>query len=185
MTTRKSITTPLSREDVQNLNIGDEILLSGDVYTARDAAHKRLIETFEKGERLPFEPEGQVIYFVGPTPARPGHIIGSAGPTTAARMNKYSPTMIKLGIRGLIGKGAVGDEVHKAMQKYGTVYFLAIGGTGAYLRHTITAVEVIAYEELGPEAIRKLTLKEFPCIVAQDAHGGNLFVEGRRKYEQD
>jgi len=178
----KRVFTPFTNELVDSLKIGDRISLSGNLYTARDAAHKRLIQLMEKREKLPFEIKGQVIYYVGPTPAPPGEIIGSAGPTTAYRMSKYAPSLIALGLKGMIGKGAVSPETQEAMKQHKAVYFLATGGAGALLREHITASEIVAYEDLGPEAIRKFTVKDFPVIVAQDCHGGDLFVEGRKRF---
>ena len=180
----KKVFTPLTDQVVEDLRIGDRVLLSGIIYTARDAAHIRLVECIEKGEKFPFEPQGQVIYYVGPTPARPGQVIGSAGPTTAYRMSKYAPKLIVLGIKGFIGKGAVAEETMEAMKKYKAVYFLATGGTGVYISQFITKSELVCYEDLGAEAVRRLEVKDMPVIVAQDCWGGNLFVEGRKKYSQ-
>jgi fumarate hydratase subunit beta len=177
------LTTPLSKEDVKKLKAGDVVYLNGTIYTARDAAHKRLVELLEKGEELPFPIEGSVIYFVGPTPPKPGDPIGSAGPTTSYRMDSYSPTMLKHGSRGMIGKGKRNQEVKDACVKYGGVYFGATGGAGALLGKKIKSAEVIAYPELGPEAVRKLEVEDFPVTVINDTYGNDLYQMGREKYE--
>ncbi|MDY7030936.1 MAG: Fe-S-containing hydro-lyase [Thermodesulfobacteriota bacterium] len=182
MTQPKRVTTPLSDSDTEKLKIGDEVLINGFIYTGRDAAHKRLVSLINEGKELPFDISGQIIYFVGPTPPKPGQVIGSAGPTTSYRMDAYSPYLIEKGLKGMIGKGARSQEVVDAMKKHKCVYFAAIGGAGALLAKSITGAEVIAYEDLGPEAIRKLEVKDFPVIVAQDIHGGNLYVEGVKTY---
>jgi len=176
------LTTPLKSEDVDKLRIGDRVLLNGIVYTARDAAHKRLIQLIEAGEPLPFDVEGQVIYYVGPSPAKPGQAVGAAGPTTSYRMDAYAPTLIERGLKGMIGKGKRNDAVKDAMQNHKAVYFAAIGGAGALMAKSILSAEIIAYPELGPEAIRKLEVKNFPVIVANDAHGGDLYEEGAKAY---
>lgn len=176
------LTTPLRREDVEKLRIGDRVLLNGIVYTARDAAHKRLVDLLHAGEPLPFDLEGQVIYYVGPSPAKPGRPVGAAGPTTSYRMDAYAPELIQRGLRGMIGKGARNDAVKAAMQEHGAVYFAAIGGAGALMAQSILSAEVIAYPELGPEAVRRLEVKDFPVIVANDCHGGDLYEEGVRRY---
>ena len=175
---------PLKDEDIEKLRSGQKAIITGYIYTARDAAHKKLVELLEKNESLPFDPTGQIIYFVGPTPAKPGQVIGSAGPTTSGRMNKYSPFMLKAGLKGMIGKGEMGSEVNKALQEYKGVYFVATGGAGALIAKKISESEIVAYEELGPEAIRRLKVTDFPVIVAQDCHGGNLFLEGVEKYRR-
>ncbi len=182
-TEQKRLTTPFSDKEVMDLRIGDIVLLSGTVYTARDAAHKKLVELLEKGEKLPIDPTGQIIYYVGPSPAKPGKPIGSAGPTTSGRMNPYAPKLIAAGLKGMIGKGEMGLEVVEAMKKYKAVYFTATGGAAALIAQRITASEVVAYEDLGAEAIRKLTVKDFPINVAQDCYGGNLYIEGVKKYK--
>ncbi len=182
MSDEKKLTPPLTDETVEDLKIGDNVLITGTIYTARDAAHKRLVELVEKGEDLPFDIKGQIIYFVGPTPAKPGQAIGSAGPTTSYRMNAYTPTLIKAGQKGMIGKGEMGPEVVEAMKKHKAVYFAAVGGAGALISKAITKAEVIAYDDLGAEAIRKLEVKDFPVVVALDCHGGNLYKEGIEKY---
>ncbi|NPA51244.1 MAG: Fe-S-containing hydro-lyase [Epsilonproteobacteria bacterium] len=177
------MTTPLSNEDIEKLKAGDIVYLSGVIYTARDAAHKRLVELIEKGEELPFELEGSVIYYVGPTPPKPGEPIGSAGPTTSYRMDSYAPILIKHGQKGMIGKGKRNQEVRDACQKYKAVYFGATGGAGALISKAIKSAEIIAYPELGPEAIRKLVVEDFPVTVINDAYGNDLYEIGRKKYE--
>lgn len=176
------LTTPLKNEDVEKLRIGDRVLLNGVIYTARDAAHKRLVQLLEAGEALPFELEGQVIYYVGPSPPKPGRPIGAAGPTTSYRMDAYAPELISRGLKGMIGKGARNQTVKDAMQKHKAVYFAAIGGAGALMAQSILSAEVIAYPELGPEAIRRLEVKNFPVIVANDTAGGDLYDEGIKAY---
>ena len=177
-----SITTPLSKEDARSLKAGDSVLLTGVIYTARDAAHKRLCELAAQGKELPMDIKDAVIYFVGPTPARPGEAIGSAGPTTSYRMDAYSPTLIGLGQTGMIGKGKRGPEVIAAMKEHGAVYFGAIGGAGALLSKCIKKAEVIAYEDLGAEAIRRLEVEDFPVVVIIDSEGNNLYETGRQEY---
>ena len=179
------ITTPLTDDVVTKLKIGDQVLISGTIYTGRDAAHKKLTDSLAKGEPLPFDPKGQIIYFVGPTPAKPGKAIGSAGPTTSYRMNAYSPTMLDAGLKGMIGKGEMSQEVRDKLKEHKGCYFLAIGGAGALIAKSITAAEVIAYDELGPEAVRRLTVEDFPAIVVFDCHGGNLFQEGIKEYGRE
>ena len=176
------ITTPLTREAVRNLKAGDSCLISGVIYTARDAAHKRLCELVEAGKPLPMDVADSIIYFVGPTPAKPGQAIGSAGPTTSYRMDAYSPTLIRQGLTGMIGKGKRGPEVVAAMKENGAVYFGAIGGCGALLSKCIKKAEVIAYEDLGAEAIRRLEVEDFPAIVIIDSEGNNLYETGRKDY---
>lgn len=178
----KHITTPLTLEKVRELHCGDAVRLTGTVYTARDAAHKRLCELAAQGKPLPFDPTDSVIYFVGPAPAKPGEAIGSAGPTTSYRMDAYSPTMIALGQRGMIGKGKRSDEVVEAMKQHGAVYFGAIGGAGAYLARCIKKAEVIAYEDLGAEAVRRLEVEDLPLFVIIDSEGNNLYARGRAEY---
>ena len=178
----KKITAPLSHEAARTLRAGDSCLISGTIYTARDAAHKRLCELIEKGEKLPFDVENSIIYFVGPTPAKPGQAIGSAGPTTAYRMDAYSPALIKMGQTGMIGKGKRSSEVISSMKEHGAVYFGATGGCGALLSKCIKASEIVAYEDLGAEAIRKLTVEDFPVVVIIDSLGNNLYETGRREY---
>lgn len=176
------LTTPLSTHHVEALSIGDRILLNGVLYTARDAAHKRLVQLLENGSPLPFYLEGQVIYYVGPSPPKPGRPIGAAGPTTSYRMDPYAPALIARGIKGMIGKGARNQTVKDAMMRYKAVYFAAIGGAGALMARSVLSAEVIAYPELGPEAVRKLEVRDMPVIVANDTRGGDLYEEGVRKY---
>ena len=176
------ITTPQTREAVANLKAGDSCLISGVIYTARDAAHKRLVELVEAGKEMPLDVKDSIIYFVGPTPAKPGQAIGSAGPTTSYRMDAYSPTMIAQGQTGMIGKGKRSPEVIAAMKEHGAVYFGAIGGCGALLSKCIKKAEVIAYEDLGAEAIRRLEVEDFPVIVIIDSEGNNLYETGRNAY---
>lgn len=177
-----SIKAPLSREAAKTLKAGDSCLISGVIYTARDAAHKRLCELVAQGKELPLEIRDAVIYFVGPTPEKPGQAIGSAGPTTSYRMDAYSPTLIAQGQTGMIGKGKRGPEVIAAMKEHGAVYFGAIGGCGALLSKCIKKAEIIAYEDLGAEAIRRLEVEDFPAIVIIDSEGNNLYETGRQAY---
>ena len=176
------ITAPLTREKAKALRSGDSCLISGVIYTARDAAHKRLCELVAQGKELPLEIKDAIIYFVGPTPARPGEAIGSAGPTTSYRMDAYSPTLIALGQTGMIGKGKRSPEVVAAMKEHGTVYFGAIGGCGALLSCCIKKAEVIAYEDLGAEAIHRLEVEDFPVVVVIDSQGNNLYETGPEAY---
>jgi len=165
------------------LRAGDNVLLSGVLYVARDAAHKRMVEALDQGKNLPFDIRGQTIYYMGPSPARPGQIIGSAGPTTSRRLDSYSPRLIAEGLKGMIGKGSRSPAVRDAMIEHGAVYMAAIGGTGALISKSITRSEVIAYEELGPEAILRLEVTSFPATVINDIHGGDLYEEGKAKYK--
>ena len=176
------ITTPLTHEMAQSLKAGDSCLISGTIYTARDAAHKRVCELVAAGKELPFDVKDSIIYFVGPTPAKPGQAIGSAGPTTSYRMDAYSPILIRQGLTGMIGKGKRGAEVVQAMKNCGAVYFGAIGGCGALLSKCIKKAEIVAYEDLGAEAIRRLEVEDFPAIVVIDAQGNNLYESGREAY---
>ncbi len=175
--------TPLTSEDTKKLKAGDVVYLSGVLYTARDAAHKRLVELLEKGEELPFDLEGSVIYFVGPTPPKPGDPIGSAGPTTSYRMDSYSPTMLAHGSKGMIGKGGRSQEVKDACVKYDGIYFGATGGAGALLGKRIKSAKVVAYPELGPEAVRRIEVEDFPVTVINDTYGNDLYQQGRAQYE--
>ena len=178
------ITTPLDEETVARLRAGDRVLLSGVVYTARDAAHRRLVEAIRRGDPLPFELKGQVIYYAGPSPAPPGRPIGSIGPTTSGRMDPYTIPLLELGLKGMIGKGRRSGEVKEALKEFKAVYFAAIGGAAAlYARHVVSA-EVIAYEDLGPEAIRRLVLDGMPLFVVNDIYGGDLYEEGVRKWRR-
>lgn len=176
------ITAPLTHEAAKALKAGDSCLISGVIYTARDAAHKRLCELIEAGKELPIDLNESVIYFVGPTPAKPGQAIGSAGPTTSYRMDAYSPSLIARGQTGMIGKGKRGPEVISAMKEHGAVYFGAIGGCGALLSKCIKSAEIVAYEDLGAEAIRRLEVVDFPAIVIIDSNGNNLYESGREEY---
>ena len=178
----RKIHTPLTREEARTLRAGESCLLSGVIYTARDAAHKRLCERLDRGEELPMDIRDAVIYFVGPTPAKPGQAIGSAGPTTSYRMDAYSPKLIRAGLTGMIGKGKRGDEVVAAMKECGAVYFGAIGGCGALLSRCIRKAEVIAYDDLGAEAVRRLEVEDFPVVVVIDSEGNNLYKTGRKAY---
>ncbi len=176
------IKTPLSHEAARTLKAGDSCLISGVIYTARDAAHKRLCELIDSDQPLPLDIKDSIIYFVGPTPAKPGQAIGSAGPTTSYRMDAYSPALIAKGQTGMIGKGKRGDEVVEAMKQHGAVYFGAIGGCGALLSKCIKKAEVIAYDDLGAEAIRRLEVEDFPVIVVIDSEGKNLYEIGKAQY---
>jgi fumarate hydratase subunit beta len=177
------LTTPLTDEMVSSLEIGDKVFLSGVVYTARDAAHKRLIDLLDAGKPLPFDIKGQVIYYVGPSPAKPGGVIGAAGPTTSYRMDPYAPRLMELGLKGMIGKGKRAPAVKESMVKYKAVYFGATGGAGALISRAIKASEVIAYEELGPEAIRRMVVENFPAVVINDIQGRDLYEEGIKEYQ--
>jgi len=179
------LTTPLSNQDIENLKIGDKVLLNGVLFTGRDAAHKRLFDLIKKGEDLPIDLKGQVIYYVGPTPAKPGKPIGSAGPTTSYRMDPFAPTLIGLGLKGMIGKGNRSQEVIESMKKYKAVYFGATGGAGALIAKRIKKATVVAYEDLGPEAIRRLEVEDFPVTVVNDCNGGDLYKEGIKRFAID
>ncbi|MBE0479284.1 Fe-S-containing hydro-lyase, partial [Candidatus Aerophobetes bacterium] len=174
----------LSDKDVEKLKIGDKVLLSGIIYTARDAAHKRLVETLKEGKTLPFDPKGQIIYYVGPAPARQGKVIGPAGPTTSYRMDPYAIFLLDAGIKGMIGKGSRSAQVKDAMVKYRAVYFAATGGAAALLSEQIKKAELIAYEDLGTEAIRKLKVEDFPVIVVNDVRGKDLYEEGVKNWSK-
>ena len=176
------VKAPLSRETARSLHAGDSVLISGVIYTARDAAHKRLCQLAAEGKPLPFDVENSVIYYVGPTPAKPGQAIGSAGPTTAYRMDAYSPTLIRLGQTGMIGKGKRSEEVVAAMKECGAVYFGAVGGCGALLGSCIKKAEIVCYEDLGAEALRRLEVENFPAVVIIDSFGNNLYESGRKAY---
>ncbi len=178
----KRITLPLTEEIAKTLKAGDRVLLTGIIYTSRDAGHKRMCETLAKGEPLPIDPMNATIYYVGPTPAKPGTVIGSAGPTTSGRMDAYAPTMMSVGARGMIGKGARLPEVVDAMKKYTGVYFGAIGGAGALLAKCIKSAKLIAYEDLGAEALRELYVEDMPLMVIIDSEGNNLYELGREEY---
>lgn len=176
------LTPPLTDEDVAGLRAGDRVLITGTMLTGRDAAHKRLVDLIEKGDELPVDLKGQIIYFVGPTPTRPGEAIGSAGPTTSYRMDAYSPILIEKGLKGMIGKGSRSREVVEAMVKHKAVYFAAVGGAAALISRRIVSSEILAYEELGPEAIRRLQVKDFPVIVVNDIEGNDLYEQGVKEY---
>jgi len=176
------LTTPVNDDEIKKLRIGQNVLLNGVIYTGRDAAHKKLVELLDSGQELPIDLKGQVIYYVGPSPARPGQIIGSAGPTTSGRMDIYAPKLIALGLKGMIGKGQRSPAVIKAMQKYNAVYFAAVGGAAALISKSIKKCEVVAYPELGPEAIYRLEVENFPVIVVNDTLGEDLYKEGTKKY---
>lgn len=184
MTNKIHITTPLTDEIISNLKSGDEVLISGTIYTARDAAHKKLIDSINSGESLPFDIKNAIIYYVGPSPKKPGDVIGSAGPTTSYRMDAYTPTLLDLGLKGMIGKGSRNKNVVESIKKNHAVYFAAIGGAGALISSTIKSSEVIAYEELGPEAVHKLTVENFPAIVVLDSNGNDLYTIEREKYKK-
>ena len=175
---------PLTKEGNESLKSGDVVLLSGVLYTARDAAHARMKEAIANGEDLPIDPEGQIIYFTGPAPARPGHALGPAGPTTASRMDPYSPLLIERGLKGMVGKGLRSREVRDSMQEHGCVYFGAVEGTAALLADRVKKAEVVAYEDLGAEAIRRLVVEDFPVVVVNDLHGGDLYLEGRERWRR-
>ena len=178
----RKITLPLTEELAKTLKAGDEVLVTGTIYTSRDTGHKRMCETLAKGEPLPFNPENANICYVRPTPAKPGQVIGSAGPTTSGRMDAYAPTMMSVGARGMIGKGARLPEVVEAMKKYSGVYFGAIGGAGALLARCIKKCELVAYEDLGAEALRELYIEDMPLVVIIDSEGNNLYEIGRQDY---
>ena len=180
-----NLNAPFSAQDVEPLKAGDVVRLSGVLFTARDAAHARMAEAIESGEPLPFDPEGQVVYFTGPAPARPGHALGPAGPTTASRMDSYSPLLIERGLKGMVGKGLRSDKVKRAMREHGCVYFGAVEGTAALLARCVTEVELVAYEDLGAEAIRRLVVEDFPVVVVNDLHGGDLYIEGRERWRRE
>jgi len=179
------ISSPLSAEVVEQLRVGTKVLISGVIYTGRDAAHKRLVAALDAGEELPFDLHGQTIYYVGPSPARPGRVIGSAGPTTSSRMDVFAPRLMETGLRAMIGKGDRSAAVREAIERYRGVYFVAVGGAAALIAKSIKAAEVIAYEDLGPEAIRRLEVDRFPAIVGNDAHGGDLFEQGQAAYRRE
>lgn len=180
----QNIASPIDDKAIAELTAGSKILISGLIYAARDAAHKRLIQALEEGEKLPFDPKGQTIYYMGPSPAKPGQVIGSAGPTTSSRMDAYTPPLLAAGLRAMIGKGARSPEVREALKKYKAVYFATIGGAGALLHKSIKRVEAVAYEDLGPEAILRLEVEDFPAIVANDIYGADLFEQGKTKYQR-
>lgn len=178
----KTITTPLIKEEVRQLKAGDQVMITGDLYTSRDAGHARMVDQLKKGEALPFDVKNALIYYVGPAPAKPGEVIGSAGPTTSYRMDPFAPTLIKEGLSGMIGKGYRSQEVIDSMKKYEAVYFAAVGGAATLIASRIIEAEVIAYDDLGTEALRRLKVKDFPCIVVIDSEGNNLYESEKTRY---
>lgn len=180
----KHISTPLTQEKLKTLKSGDSVLISGTMYTGRDAAHQRLVDAINNGDKLPFDPKNAIIYYVGPAPTKPGNVIGSAGPTTSYRMDDLTVPLLELGLTGMIGKGLRSKTVVDSMQKNGAIYFAAIGGAGALIANTIKECEIIAFEDLGPEAVRKLTVVDFPAVVIIDTKGNNLYETERKKYQK-
>lgn len=180
----KEIQVPLTEQDIENMKAGDYIYLTGTIYTARDAAHKRMYDSMKKGESLPIELEGNILYYLGPSPAREGQVIGSAGPTTSSRMDKYTPDMLRAGLKGMVGKGKRSPEVIEAIKKYHAVYFAAVGGAGALLSQCIKEAEVVAYDDLGTEAIRRLYIEKLPVIVVIDKDGNNLYKTASIKWKK-
>ncbi len=178
----QKITSPIDAATIEQLKAGDQLLISGIIYTARDAAHKKMVEALDKGEPLPFDIRGQTIYYMGPSPAKPGEVIGAAGPTTSGRMDAYAPRLMEVGLRAMIGKGLRLPEVKEAMKKHKAVYMAAIGGAGALISKCIKSAEVVAYEELGAEALRKLEVEDLPVTVVNDIQGGDLYEAGKAKY---
>ncbi|MEE1076363.1 MAG: Fe-S-containing hydro-lyase [Acutalibacteraceae bacterium] len=181
----KKITLPITDEDIENLNAGDSVLLSGTIITGRDAAHKRLYELAQKGEAFPVDIKGEIIYYVGPAPAKPGYAVGPAGPTSSYRMDKYAPTLMDLGLKGMIGKGARNQDVIDAIVRNHGVYFAAIGGAAALIAKSIKAEELLCYDDLGTEAIRRYTIENFPCIVVIDSKGNNVYESEPKKYREE
>jgi fumarate hydratase subunit beta len=180
----KRISVPLDQATIDDLRAGDHVLISGTVLTARDAAHKRLVETLEWGDPLPVDLAGQVVYYVGPAPARPGQPIGSAGPTTSGRLDPYTPALLEAGMKGMIGKGYRSPDVRSAIAAHGAIYFAALGGTGALLAQRITTAEIVAYQDLGTEAIHRLTVVDFPAIVVNDRYGGDAYQDALKEYAE-
>ncbi|WP_276789393.1 Fe-S-containing hydro-lyase [Veillonella magna] len=178
------LTTPLTEEVSRKLKVGDSVLITGKIYSARDAAHKVMTEALARGEKLPIDWHDKIVYYLGPTPAKPGDPIGSAGPTTSGRMDAYTPTMLEQGIKGMIGKGSRSQAVVDAMKKHGVTYFAAVGGAAALIAKSIKKYEVIAYEDLGPEALAELTVEDFPCIVVGDTEGNNFYELGQKPYRE-
>jgi len=181
----KAVIPPLTDADAEALTAGDRVRITGVLYTARDAAHARLLPLIESGQALPLDVRGQIIYYTGPSPARPGQVVGSVGPTTAGRMDEYTPRLLRLGLKGSIGKGARSQPVKDALKEHKAVYFGAIGGAGAVLSRFVTKLEVVAYEDLGTEAIRRLLVEDFPAIVINDCFGGDLYVNGMKEYARE
>lgn len=178
------VTTPLTDDTIEQLHAGDRVTITGTIYVARDAAHKRMIEALDRGDSLPFDPRGQIVYYMAPSPAKPGKPIGSAGPTTAYRMDPYAPRLLEAGLKGMIGKGNRSSDVRDALQKHKGVYFAAIGGAAALIARSIKEAEVIAYDDLGAEAVLRLTVQDLPAIVVNDIYGGDAYEEGRKRYQQ-
>lgn len=176
------MTPPLTSVDVESLAVGDEVKICGNIYVARDAAHKRLVELIKSGKNLPFDPEGQILYYMGPTPAKPGQAIGSAGPTTASRVDSYTPLLLSLGIKATIGKGYRSDAVRQAMRDEKAVYLAAIGGAGALISQSIIEREIVAWPELGPEALQRLRVEHMTCFVVNDTEGGDLYTQGKGRF---
>jgi fumarate hydratase subunit beta len=176
------LTTPLTDDVIEQLHAGDDVTITGVIYVGRDAAHKRMVATLDAGEPLPFDPQGQIIYYMGPAPAKPGDPIGSAGPTTSGRMDPYAPRLMEAGLKGMIGKGNRAQPVRDAMQKHKALYFAAIGGAGALIAKSIKKADVVAYDELGAEALRRLEVENFPAIVVNDIYGGDAYQDGIRQY---
>jgi fumarate hydratase subunit beta len=181
----KDITTPLTDADVESLKAGDRVRITGVLYTARDAAHARLFPLIEKGERLPIDVKGHIIYYTGPTPAQPGQVVGAIGPTTASRMDTFTPALLELGLKGTMGKGYRGQAVKDALRRYKAVYLGAIGGAGAVLSRHVKTLAIVAYEDLGTEAIRRLEVEAFPAIVLNDCHGGDLYQDGQKQFARE
>lgn len=178
------IRAPLTDEVIRELRAGDQVTIDGVIYVGRDAAHKRLVEALDRGEKLPFDPKGQIIYYMGPSPAPPGRVIGAAGPTTSGRMDAYAPRLMAEGLKGMIGKGVRSPAVKDAIKEYKAVYFAGIGGTGALAAKRIKSSQVVAFEELGPEALLRLEVEDFPVTVINDIYGGDLYEDGIAKYRQ-
>jgi len=181
---QKKITSPFNDKTIADLKAGDQVLISGVMYVGRDAAHKRLVEALNKGDKMPFDVKGQVIYYMGPSPTKPGNVIGSAGPTTSGRMDAYTPRMLEAGLKGMVGKGLRTKDVKDAIKKYKAVYLASVGGAAALIAKRIVKSEIIAYEELGPEALLRIEVKDFPAIVINDMYGGDLYEEGKTKYRK-
>ena len=179
-----SIKTPLTDKTLKNLKTGDRVLISGIIYSARDAAHKRLVELIRKGQKLPFEINGQIVYYVGPTPPGPGMVMGSAGPTSAYRMDPYAPILLAEGLKGMIGKGVRNQDVKEAIKRYKAVYFAATGGAGALISKAIKKTHIVAYEDLGTEAVRRMQVEDFPAIVVNDIYGNDLYEQGKKRYRK-
>ena len=181
----KDVMPPLSDADVEALSAGDRVRITGVLYTARDAAHGRLLPLIEAGDALPIDVRGQIIYYTGPSPARPGHVVGSVGPTTGGRMDRYTPRLLSLGLKGTIGKGHRSEAVKEALREHKAVYFGAIGGAGAVLSRYVKKLEIVAYEDLGTEAIRRIEVEDFPVIVINDCYGGDLYQDGMKEYARE